>query len=315
MYNYAPVLIITLNRYEHFKRCIESLSVNLDADKTDIFIALDYPLIEEHWVGYRKIVAYLNKIRGFKSINIINRNTNYGILENYFKSKNEILSRYDRIIFSEDDNEFSPDFLSFMNRCLDVYKDSEDVFSISGYNYPISVPSSYPYEIYKWVGHSAWGFGIWKDKWMKIDFSEDVVFKNIQDFLHNFKDVAKYNSIANHYIPALFHMLKQERMHGDSYICMYQYINNMYSIFPTVSRVRNAGHDGSGENCGYMESELYRKQDIYSGSSSCDLPFDIKPDEKINRILKTHFKRSLRSQVKTAAKLLLLNTGLYNPIK
>lgn len=50
--NFSPVLICTLNRYVHFKRCIESLSACTYADKTDLFIGLDYPLKDEHWEGY-----------------------------------------------------------------------------------------------------------------------------------------------------------------------------------------------------------------------------------------------------------------------
>ena len=41
--NYAPVIIPTLSRFEHFKRCWESLENCTGADKTEVFVALDYP--------------------------------------------------------------------------------------------------------------------------------------------------------------------------------------------------------------------------------------------------------------------------------
>jgi len=69
MDNFAPVLILTLCRYDT-QKCVESLSGCAYADKTDLFIAYDYPLNDNHWEGYRKIEAYLDKIKGFKSINI-----------------------------------------------------------------------------------------------------------------------------------------------------------------------------------------------------------------------------------------------------
>ena len=40
---FAPVLIPTLNRYEHFKRCLESLERCTWAEKTDVYVALDFP--------------------------------------------------------------------------------------------------------------------------------------------------------------------------------------------------------------------------------------------------------------------------------
>ena len=57
--NLAPVTIPTLCRYEHFKRCIESLSRCTLADKTEVYVALDYPAKESHWDGYNKIKDYL----------------------------------------------------------------------------------------------------------------------------------------------------------------------------------------------------------------------------------------------------------------
>lgn len=315
MNQFAPVLIPTLNRYEHFKRCVESLSACTHADKTDLFIFLDYPLTEKHWDGYRKIEKYVGDIRGFKSVNVIKRAKNYGAVKNLFDSISEMFKQYDTIILSEDDNEFSIDFLSFVNQGLEIYKERDDIFSISGYNYPVFIPENYRQDIYIWMGFSAWGVGIWKEKWAKVDFSERGGIKNVREFLINLNDVIKLNKIANHYIPALFHILKQNCLIADGYICRHQFLNKMYSVFPTLSRVRNIGHDGSGINCGFMKNDIYSSQEIYSGTGSYELPFDIQPNEEMNRILKAHFKRSFKSQSKTAAKLLLMKAGFYNPSK
>ena len=60
MKNFAPVLIPTLNRFNHFKSCLDSLRKCTYSDQTDLFIALDYPLKENHFEGYYKILNYLN---------------------------------------------------------------------------------------------------------------------------------------------------------------------------------------------------------------------------------------------------------------
>ena len=49
--NLAPVIIPTLCRYDHFKRLMESLNKCTWADKTDVYIGLDYPAKEEHRDG------------------------------------------------------------------------------------------------------------------------------------------------------------------------------------------------------------------------------------------------------------------------
>ena len=45
---YAPILIPTLCRAEHFIRCVESLKNNSWAKYTDVFIGLDYPPTEKY---------------------------------------------------------------------------------------------------------------------------------------------------------------------------------------------------------------------------------------------------------------------------
>jgi hypothetical protein len=274
-----------------------------------------YTLKESHFDGYLKINNYLGDIKGFKSVNIIRRDKNYGAPKNLSHGISDIFKHYHTIIMSEDDNVFSHDFLRFVNLGLEVYQDRGDIFSINGYTDPIDIPETYQRDVYLWVGFAAWGCGIWKEKWEKIICPEDVAFENVQRFLYNIRGVIELNKIANHYIPALLLMLKQNCVHGDGYICLYQFINNMYSIFPTVSHVRNMGNDGSGINCGIMENDIYKEQEIYTGSGSYELPFDIKPTKEINRILRAHWKTSYKSQFKIAAKLLLMKARLYNPSK
>lgn len=50
---YSPVIIPTLNRYEHFRECLESLEHCVDADKTTVYIGLDYPPSEKHVDGWK----------------------------------------------------------------------------------------------------------------------------------------------------------------------------------------------------------------------------------------------------------------------
>ena len=79
---FAPVIIPTLCRYDHFTRCIESLAKCKFSNMTDVFVALDYPAKKVHWDGYLKICEYLEDKQsefGFKSLNIIKRERNYGV--------------------------------------------------------------------------------------------------------------------------------------------------------------------------------------------------------------------------------------------
>ena len=60
--NYAPVIIPTLNRYDHFVRCIQSLAKCTDASETDLIIGLDFPPSDKYVDGYKRIKEYCDKI-------------------------------------------------------------------------------------------------------------------------------------------------------------------------------------------------------------------------------------------------------------
>jgi hypothetical protein len=307
--NYAPILIPTLNRYEHFKRCINSLKECDFSSQTDLFIALDYPLKDSHWDGYNKILKLIDEVEGFNTVNIIKREINFGANKNGSDALNFIFSKYKTLIFSEDDNVFSKDFLMFTNRCLEVYKDDDSIFSVCGYNYPIEIPKFYKNEIYTWQGYSAWGVGLWRDKFLKIDWSKEVVQSEVKSLLNNYTKIIQLNKIGNHYIPALLHMHNVQQVHGDTYISMYQFLNNMTSVFPVISRVRNMGHDGSGVNCVVIEDNVFSAQEIYRGSDNYEIPKILKADEFIAKILYNHFKTQLKSKIKLFVKLILFNSG------
>ena len=283
-----------------------------NAQESVLYIALDYPLKESHWQGYNQICEYLPKIFGFKEVTVISRTTNYGPNKNFESAADLLFEKYPYIIFSEDDNVFSPDFLNFVNRGLEIYQDRVDIFSISGYQYPIDIPHDYNQDIYLWQGFSAWGVGIWRDKWKKVPWEKDESMKTTKRFLKRYKSIYNYHKVANHYIPAKLLMIEQNKIHGDGIVCLHQFLNNMYSVFPIVSRIRNMGHDGSGTGCEYMENDIFAQQEVYSGEiGQYILPADLQPNKKINRVLAQYFRRPLKSKIKSLVKILLLNAGLW----
>ena len=193
MDDFAPVLIPTLNRHVHFRCCVESLSVCTHADKTDLFIFLDYPLKDTHWEGYELIKAYLPNIKGFKTVNVIKREKNYGAVENIIRALEYVFEKYDKMIFSEDDNVFSPNFLDYQNKCLDKFKDDKKVKVVCGYSCPIEISGNFKYDYYYSKHQIAWGMGIWKNKKIFIlDSERDKEIKKINHW-------KKYSGHSSHF--------------------------------------------------------------------------------------------------------------------
>lgn len=258
-------MIPTLNRHEHLQRCIESLSACTHADKTELFIFLDHPLKDSHKPGYELIKAYLPGIKGFKKVNVIERPENYGVRENFSQSVEYVLARYDRMIFTEDDNEFSPNFLDYMNKGLDKFENEENVFAVSGYCQPIKIPETFNGNYIRQRRLCAWGFGTWKKKWISLTYSTDELAHCLKDW----KTVWKlYKRSQGHLVAVLLAVKEKKNFFGDMAVGMYFVQNeNLYCINPTFSKVRNLGHDGSGTNCGQDREDIYKLQKIDNEST------------------------------------------------
>ena len=291
MNSFAPVIICTLNRHKHFKRCVESLAACIDADKTELFIGLDYPLKEEHWDGYKKIKKYIPEIKVFKTVNVIERQENWGPEENFIDLRRIVFEKYDRGIVSEDDNVFAASFLSFVNRGLDAYKDRDDIFAVGGYN-SLPIPDWYKHKMYLKTALSGWGIGYWRDKMLKVDWSLDSFNAMLSDE-RNYKILKKY---YKKYLPQLLRIRDTGVITGDGLLFLHMLQNNMYSVYPVESRVRNVGHDGSGVNCDY--SDVYVNQEIYEGVDDVCFPVDLQLDEKLTSYIMKQIQLSFTQKIK-----------------
>lgn len=255
--DFAPVIIPTLNRYNHLRRCVESLARCTHAEETELIIGLDYPPSEKYEEGWRMICEYLPSITGFKKVTILKRDHNLGAVEN-MNSLFEYVETYsERYIFTEDDNEFSTNFLVYMNKGLEKYMNKPQVYSISGYNFPIDM-QGYDKNIWASYRFSAWGCGFWKSKRLKI--SKNELLRFVFNPVHFFK-ILYFLPLKVFTLPV---MLSRHDVYGDSCYEIYCCVNRWVSIFPTVSKVRNWGRDGSGLHGQTDETDPCYNQEIDS---------------------------------------------------
>ena len=291
---YAPVIIPTLCRYEHLKRCLESLSQCTGAGETEVYIGLDYPAKDSHWDGYNKIKDYLlsvNELK-FKKLHVIERTYNHGFGPNgnFACLRNEVFKSYDRLIASEDDNIFSPNFLIYMNKGLEKYFTHKKCISICGYNYHNLDLSKYDKNIYLSREFSAWGYGIWKDKWddviekiCTLDYAKSII-----ESWGNIFTIYKYEPRL---LNTVLLNIASKRVFNDTMIVCFQYLNNHYSIFPTLSKVRNLGFDKSGTTIFKIDTN-YTNQIIDKNANIALDEIDFSVNPTIQKSISQIFKRS-----------------------
>lgn len=254
--HYAPVVIPTLNRYEHFKRCIESLERCSGADKTDVYVGLDFPPSEKYVEGWKMIDDYLTNKEakhGFSSLIVYRRKYNCGVGKKGSNAAlliDELSTKYDSYIFSEDDNEFSPSFLEYMNNAFLKYKDNPRIIRISGYKSPV-LRAPLRENVFCNIDSPAYGFGHWIAKDRDLNVSYNIIEKELKSSLARL--------LKNYWIyPAIIYkairMIEKKANYGDVTISVLNLINGSFTLCPSVSLVRNWGCDGSGFHCGFIKN-------------------------------------------------------------
>lgn len=248
MEQYAPVLIPTLNRYEHFKRCLESLEKCSLAEKTDVYVALDYPPSEKYVEGWRKVDSYLTekeKSNGFNNLFVVRREQNYGVGKlgsNLFVLIEDIKNKYDRYILTEDDNEFSPCFLEYQNWALNMYKDDPRIVAVCGFK-RVNV-DFLKNNVYIYPQYNGWGIGQWfkkRERLLKL-----YTFENMSNYIEQFP-LRKIFSNEVVFASITITQYCKKVKYGDTLIDFLPK-DERYCVFPKVSMVRNYGHDGTGQH-------------------------------------------------------------------
>lgn len=258
---YAPVIIPTLNRYEHLKRCIESLKNNSLARYTDLYISVDYPPAEKYLEGYQKVVDYVQGgIDGFRDVHIYFQKSNLGPSRNEVFLWQEAGKMFDTYIFTEDDNVFSPCCLSYINQCLKKYEGDNHVYAICGYSYPINWREDTNTIVKCDCLFPAWGYATWIYKQKKM---MQLSKQDIQQYMKHPGNVWKLYKRNRHLFIEAVHIARNNHYlaldeqknlkYIDCVIGIYMIMKDMYALIPTLSMVRNMGSDGSGLNCAKIE--------------------------------------------------------------
>jgi hypothetical protein len=267
----APIWITVFDRPKHFRSCVESLAKNPEARDTVLYISSDGPTDALSAVKVAEVREYIKTISGFKKIiaflPAINTNSEVKTI-----AYDEVRTNHPRYIHTEDDNFFSPTALNFFNSALDIYEKNEKIIAVSGYMYP-GFPAKY-YEQVFLQSVACWGVAWWRDKDLDLFFDEVALAKEVLADKNLFKKVTRV--LPN--TPLMIQAIAAGHLKaGDVTRSIIAIKQNKYSVHPSVSLVRNMGHDGSGEHCGV--NNIYGVQKIYDKKIIFNLhkPIDVSP--------------------------------------
>lgn len=259
---YAPVLIPTCNRDQHLKACLESLNNNKYADRTDVYVSVDYPPSEKYVAGHAAVMDYLESFRKnarFQNLYVYKQEKNLGVSDNFRFILQQAERNYDCYISTEDDNVFSSNFLEYCNACLRKFKNDERVYFICGYNDALtdsdhaeSTADVLLKKYYEPYGTAAWRTRI-------LEFQEWRTMDNIYAAALNFPKMMglrRYNpSVFNLFVLGVLvspmePFVDAEGRLNDTDVMhsVFMYFNDKYAAYPAMNLTHSNGNDGSGVN-------------------------------------------------------------------
>jgi hypothetical protein len=159
----------------------------------------------------------------------------------------EVFSRYDRLIYLEEDMLPSLSFFRFCDELLEYYKNDESVYLIGGMNFIQDYEESNNYSYIFQNYTSTWGIAFWKRTYENLDFKLNYLNDDYYNKLIKYK-LKKSNK---KFYKILLDLLdKKKSQEGELWLMAYNdnLLNNSLAIVPTRNLVRNIGDSAGSEN-------------------------------------------------------------------
>jgi hypothetical protein len=256
----APVVLFVYNRPVHTRKTLESLSKNLLADQSKLFIYSDGPhenSTEEERLRITEVRKVIAEKKWCAEVEIIERNKNFGLAKSVISGVTEIINRFGKIIVLEDDLVLSRGFLKYMNESLLVYENDERVMHVSGYMFPVKTKLP---ETFFSSETTSWGWATWSRAWKFLEPDAKLLAEKINKAQR--KDEFDLQGNYNYYDM----LVNQAGNKNDSWAVRWYasvFLNKGLVQTPGISLVRNIGNDSSGIHCrdGWW-TKIYENQKI-----------------------------------------------------
>jgi len=159
--NPHPIALFGYNRPHHLKAALEFIDRSQKQLKTPckLYIFCDGPKSEKASKAVEQTIAVAKSHPKAKVV-VRERNLEF---QNIVQGISELCDQYGSIIVIEDDILISPDFLPFMCQGLDRYKESEEVWAITGFNHFAPQPKG-P-QLFFSPYFFCWGWATYKRAW------------------------------------------------------------------------------------------------------------------------------------------------------
>ena len=244
MQNLAPIALFVYNRPQHTERTAKFLQQNELASESKLFIFSDGPKSAADEEKVQEVRNFIQKIDGFRSVELIERKENKGLANSIIDGVNSLTKEYGQIIVFEDDLISSPYTLTYFNEALNRYRNEEKVMHIGAYMYPLAaqnLPESFFYR-----AATSWGWATWERAWQHFEPNIDTLMKAF--------DKPKKAAFSIEHSMNFWRQMRQFKTGKNNSWAIRWYasifLNGGLTLNPSQSLVNNIGHDGTGVHSG-----------------------------------------------------------------
>ena len=252
MKSLVPIIVFCYNRPDHLEQTLDALSRTELADQSILYIYCDGPkegASDEMRQKIADVRLVARKRQWCKEVHVVEAEKNKGLANSIIGGVTDVINKHGKVFVLEDDLVSSPHMLKFVNKALDFYEDYAGVFSISVNRPPLSkmeIPEDYPYDVFACQRSYSTGWGTWKDRWEKVDWSMDEFDRCKQN-----PDMLRALCRLGEDFPPMMQMQEDGKI--DSWAVCFSFAHfkhHAVAILPCRSYVTNIGFDGTGTHSG-----------------------------------------------------------------
>ncbi|MEO1103348.1 MAG: sugar transferase [Pseudomonadota bacterium] len=244
----APVAFFAFKRPAHTARTLEALAANLSAPATPLIVFCDGPrgpVDEAAVLAVRQLVREPRWAERFADLTIIESTTNAGLAAAVIGGVSRVINAHGRAIVLEDDLVSAPDFLCFMNACLDYYEPDRTIASIAGYSPLAILPRGVRGDVYALPRNGSHGWATWQDRWSAVDWQASAydAFRTDRTARRRFNRAGADRGRRLDREVAGSGAGSWSVRFGFS-----QFLAGTLTVYPRDNRILNIGGDGTGEH-------------------------------------------------------------------
>lgn len=237
------IIVFAYNRSLHLSKVFEGLKKN--AEIGTLYVFQDGLKCEGHREEWEKTKKVIEEFSWCSKKYYLSEN-NKGLAASIIFGINTVLEENDAFIALEDDCVPAPSFCNFMKQCFEKYKDNEQIYSVSGYSWPIDNKEEQGSDIFFCGRSCSWGWGTWKDRWQK--YSKDAqIIERLKSSQEKSRDLACWGCDLEQMV---YDAIQGKNNSWAVYWSLLIIEKNGICINPIQSLIQNIGMDGSGVHCG-----------------------------------------------------------------